>query len=166
MAYKYNPPPDNPPRETQNRIADEFHRWRDQSNDQATVQRWDFPIPSKIGGQEAIVRFDLRGRDVEIRVDKFASYGINLTAALLAIQSMRLNEARGIGETLQRAYAALPPAPDHVDPYEVLGVHSTMALEDIEAVYRSKTRRLGEGHPDLKALNVAMDLIREEKRAT
>ncbi len=164
MAYKYNPPPDNPVRETQKRITDEFYRWRDQANDQATVQRWDFPIPSKIGGQEAVVRFDLRGRDMEIRVDKFDKYGINLTAAFLAIQSMRLNEARGISETLQRAYALLPEPAGHRDPYEVLGVHSTMLLEDIEAVYRRRANRAGEGSPEILELNLAMERIREDKR--
>lgn len=164
MAYKYHTPPDNPPRQTQQRILQEFKRWRDQADDPATVGFYDFPIPTKVGGQEATVRFDLRGRQVEISVDKFDSYGSNLTAAYLAIQSMRLNEARGIGETLQRAYAALPQPAHHRDPYEVLGVHSTMQLDDIEAVYRRRANRAGDASPELVELNTAMDRIREDKR--
>lgn len=164
MPYKYHAPPDNAPGQTRQRIIAEFKRWRDQAEDPKTIGAFDFPLSRKIGGHEAAVRFELRGESVEMFVDKFDSYGINLTACYLAIQSMRLNEARGIGETLQRAYAALPAPERHRDPYEVLGVHSTMELEDIEVLYRSKARRLGEGHAGLTELNVAMDRIREDKR--
>lgn len=160
-SYKYTPPAGRPVRETKEDILHELELWQRAG---AEIGPCDFPIPRAIGGTEALVRYTLRGQAVDVRCDTFGDYEVNLRCVWLAIQSMRLAEARGIGDTIRAAYAALPAPPQHRDPYEVLGVHSTMELEDIEVLYRNKARRLGEGHAGLKELNVAMDRIRDDKR--
>lgn len=170
MAYKYNPPPGNSANETRDRILLEFARWNDMAGEKV-VGNFDFPASAKIAGVEGICRFELRGQPVEIKVDKFDAYLVNFACVALAIQSMRLNEARGIGETMREAYAMLPAAPKHRDPYEVLGVHPGSSLADIEDVYRMKIKRV---HPDTAGanaderaaaeLNDALAKIREEKR--
>lgn len=162
MGYKYTPPAARPARDTRNDIVNEFDLWNRFKS--GTCAEYDFPIPTKIGGAEATVRFKLDGNPVSVMCGRFDDYEVNLRCVWLAIQSMRLAEVRGIGDTIRSAYAALPAPPQHRDPYEALGVHSTMQLDDIEAVYRRRANRLGEGSPELKDLNMAMDRIREEKR--
>lgn len=163
MGYKYTPPQARPARETRNDIVNEFDLWN--RFKPASVAEYDFPIPSKVGGQEAKARFKLNGNPVDVTCGTFDDYEVNLRCVWLAIQSMRLAEVRGIGDTIRSAYAALPAPAEHVDPYQAIGVHPSMELEDIEAVYRRKANRLGEGHAGLKELNIAIAAIREEKRA-
>lgn len=164
MSYKYSPPVARPARDTMTDIAHEFDLWNRFDPEGVSDRGWDAPHPSAIGGADAAVRFVLRGQPVTVKCSKFDTYETNLRCVWLAIQSMRLAEVRGIGDTMRAAYLALPEPLQHRDPYEVMGVHSTMMLEDIEVLYRSKARRLGEGNPALKDLNIAMDQIREEKR--
>lgn len=93
----------------------------------------------------------------------------NLRVCWLALEALRMNEARGISEVMREAYLALPAPVRERDPWEVLGVRSDTPLEDVEAMYRSKAKRL---HPDtgngdeeaMKELNRAMDRIREEAK--
>lgn len=163
MAYKYDPPPDNEPRYSRGKITDELERWRDMG---AQVGAVDFPLAAKIGSAEAVCRFELRGQTMEFRCSKFDTYGRNLTAVTLAIQSMRLNEARGIGDTIREAYAMLPAAPKHRDPWEVLGVRPDAPWEDIDAMYKIKANRI---HPDkggsaeqMLELNLALEAIKKD----
>lgn len=127
-------------------------------------------LPSmKVAGVDATVRLELRNSPLEIRCSSQSDYALNLRCCYLALDSMRLNERRGIGDVLREAYAQLPAAPRALDPYEVLGVRSDTPLEDIEAVYRSKARR---AHPDaggsdaqMKELNEAIKKIRDQRNA-
>jgi DnaJ-domain-containing protein 1 len=96
----------------------------------------------------------------------------NLRVLYLAIEAMRLNEARGIAEVVASAYAQLPPgrsapALPTDDPYAVIGVDRHDSLEGIERVWKA---RLWEAHPDhggtterTAQLNAAMDAIRKDK---
>lgn len=162
--YSYTPPAARPAKDTQKDIKHEFDLWCRFLEDPNAITDYDFPAPTQIGGKDALARFKLQGRTVMVPCGTFDDYETNLRCVYLAIQSMRLAEVRGIGETIRQAYGLLPAPEQHRDPYEVMGVHSTMMLEDIEVLYRSKARRLGEGNPALKDLNIAMDQIREEKR--
>lgn len=65
------------------------------------------------------------------------------------------------------AYLQLPAPPKTRDPYEVLGARPDTALEDIEAMFRIKAKRL---HPDvggsgdeMKELNEAWERIKAER---
>lgn len=91
----------------------------------------------------------------------------NFRVVYLALEAIRLNEARGIGEVVQAAYMALPAPAKQRDPYEVLGVRSDAPMEDIEDMYRIKANR---AHPDkggstdaMTELNAAMDRIRADR---
>jgi DnaJ-domain-containing protein 1 len=94
--------------------------------------------------------------------------GNNLRKLYLIIRALRLNEARGFAEYMRDFYAQLPAGAGDRNPYEVLGVLASASLDDIEAMYRAKAKRL---HPDagganleaMKQLNAAMDRIRTEK---
>lgn len=98
-----------------------------------------------------------------------SSAASNIRKIYLIINALRLNERRGFAEYMREFYLQLPAGRDEGDPYKVLGVTPDAPLEDIEAMYRSKARRL---HPDaanedgtaMAALNAAMDRIRQEKR--
>ena len=144
-AYQYTPPPGHPPRSTIQDIRDEFRKWRLQANDEGVIGGMDVPTPTSIGGAEAMVRFQLRGADMVIQCSTWDSYDVNLRCVYLAIQSLRLNEARGIGDTMREAYLQLQAPAKARDPWEVLGVHPASSWEDIQDVYRMKAKRV---HPD------------------
>lgn len=143
--------------------------WNRDAKEEA-VGKWDAPPSSTIGGNEAILRIDLRGRPVTIRCDSQRTFTQNLRCCFLALDDMRMNERRGIAETMREAYAMLAAPVLQRDPYEVLGVRSDMPIEDLEQWYALKAKRL---HPDTNAgkdttkemaeLNDAMDRIRKER---
>jgi len=94
----------------------------------------------------------------------------NFRVVFLALEAIRLNEARGIGEVVQAAYMALPAPVKQRDPYEVLGVRSDAPMVDIEDMYRIKAKR---AHPDaggteeaMTELNAAMDRIKADRAVT
>lgn len=108
-------------------------------------------------GQDVILVKDSQDRDVD-----------NLRVLYLAVEAIRLNEVRGIGDVVREAYLQLAAPARERDPWEVLGIRSDTPLEDAEAMYRIKAKRL---HPDtgngdeagMRELNNAMDRIRAEK---
>lgn len=90
----------------------------------------------------------------------------NLRVLYLAVESMRLNEKRGISDVLESAYLQLAAPPQAIDPYELLEIRPGASLEVAEAAYKAKVRRV---HPDaggseerLKALNRAIEEIRKK----
>jgi hypothetical protein len=85
------------------------------------------------------------GQTVTLSIDEHARPMDNLRVLYLAIDALRLNEARGIGEVLREAYLQLAAPARGRDPWEVLGLRSDAEKEDIEAMYRAKAKRL---HPD------------------
>ena len=77
---------------------------------------------------------------------------------------MRLNEARGIGETMREAYLQLPPAARERDPWETLGIRPDAPLAVAEAAWKAM---IGENHPDrggdpekAREINAAIEKIR------
>ena len=92
----------------------------------------------------------------------------NLRVCWLALEALRMNEARGISEVMREAYLALPAPVRERDPWEVLGIRPDTPLEDAQAMYRIKAKRL---HPDtgsgdeaaMKELNAAMERIIAEQ---
>src|SRR5438874_4521360 len=69
----------------------------------------------------------------------------NLRVLYLAVEAMRLNDKRGIGEVIESAYLQLAAPTEITDPYEVLEIRNDASLEVAEAAYKAKVRRL---HPD------------------
>ena len=108
------------------------------------------------------------GNEVRLTMGSQWNAAQNLRVLYLAAEAIRMNEVRGIGGILRDAYLQLAAPLTERDPYEVLGVRSDVGLEEIEAVYKVKARRL---HPDqggdpdaMRELNVAMDRIRDERK--
>ena len=109
------------------------------------------------------------GQEVLLIMDRQARAVDNLRVLYLALEAMRLNEKRGLGDVIQQAYLQLAAPRPQRDPYEVLGVRADADMEVVEAVYRARAKK---AHPDaggseelMKTLNEAIDLIRQERRA-
>lgn len=170
MGDKYVAP-DRPAKDTRDDLEHAISIWNRDAGAKV-VGAWDMPPSTTIGGREALVRFQLRGEEVLLRCDSQKTYTQNLRCCYLALDAMRLNERRGIADTMRQAYAQLAAPAVQRDPYEVLGVRSDMALEDIEDLYAIKIKRV---HPDLNPddpdaqrktseLNDAIERIRVERK--
>src|SRR5436853_6659853 len=85
------------------------------------------------------------GKTVTLVMSKQNRAVDNLRVLYLAVESMRLNEKRGIGEVLESAYLQLAAPVEMQDPCEVLEIRNDASLEVAEAAYKAKVRRL---HPD------------------
>lgn len=69
----------------------------------------------------------------------------NLRVLFLAIDSMRLNEKRGIDQVMRTAYLQLD-GPAAADPWRVLGLSASATFEQAQAAYRALAKA---AHPDL-----------------
>lgn len=139
--------------QTRKEILAQFETWNRDHYPRGVVGSYDFPAPEKIGDAEAVVRFELRGAPFVMRCRSQSSYRLNLRCVFYAIEAMRLNEKRGIGETMREAYAQLPAPARERDPFEVLGVRPDAPLAIAEAAYREATKT---AHPDRGGSNEAM----------
>lgn len=108
------------------------------------------------------------GNNLELTINKWPRAVDNLRALYLTVESLRLNEYRGIAEAVRAAYAQLPPPKVERDPYEVLGVHPRSSLEHIEGIYKMLVKRR---HPDQGGtraewdeLQAAIERIRRERQ--
>ncbi len=88
-----------------------------------------------------------------ITVDRFERPVDNLWALAKGIESIRLNELRGLDDVARQVYAALPAPKTKRDPWEVLGLRPDATPEDINDMYKAKARRL---HPDRGGSEVEM----------
>ena len=150
----------------QRELATEFERWG--------VHKWETNLPRgavKEGfnqsESERTVELDyiLRGKPIHLVMGKQARATDNLRVLTLAIESMRLNEKRGIAETIQNAYLQIEAPVRQRSPWEVLGIMPGSSVEVATAVWKelSKTR-----HPDrggtqeqMLELNQAIENIRK-----
>lgn len=105
------------------------------------------------GGKEVILAMARQGRAVD-----------NFRVLYLAVEAMRLNEKRGLGDVIQQAYLQLAAGKRERDPYEVLGVRQDAGMEVVEAAYRAIANHV---HPDrggseeaMKELNDALERIK------
>jgi hypothetical protein len=171
MAYTMTT--DKTEAQSRREIVGEFTKW---NNDKPrTIGAYDFPAPEKIGAAEAIVRFELRGAGVTMRCSSQGSYRLNLRCLFYAVEAMRMNEKRGIADTIREAYAQLPPPSnlpaksvnpfEFTDPYDVLQVARGAPLAICEASYKVL---INLAHPDkggsdaqAAQLNAAIAKVRE-----
>lgn len=143
-----------------------WNRYKGRGIPAVAVDKWDTPAPSEIGGKDATLRFSLRGFPVTLHCSDQPTYAKNLRACYLAFDSMRNNEARGIGDMMREAYLALPgptsgPAP--VNPYEFFGISSNIQRDDLEALVRSRSMRASGDEAEQLKINLARDAILQEK---
>ena len=100
-----------------------------------------------------------------VTVDRFERPVDNLWALAIGLDAVRLNELRGLDDVARQVYMMLPAPKVERDPWEVLGLRSDADAETIDAVYRSKAKRL---HPDVggdaEAFKVLVDAYRAVTR--
>lgn len=144
----------------------EFERWR--------IDDWETNYP-KGASREGLNQTDAE-RTVTLRYVK-NSKTVNLTMGLqaravdnlrvlfLAIESMRLNEKRGINDVLESAYIQLAAPVEEKNPWEVLQVMPYTSVDVCEAVYKALVLK---HHPDkggdpetFKQINSAIEKIRK-----
>jgi len=125
------------------------------------------------------VRFRLSGKWIGLGCSSELYACGNLQLLVVAIESMRMNDVRGVDRLIAGGYRLLypPPAPapqpaepkaiDERDPYAVLGVPASYPLAAIEKIWKAHLLAV---HPDAggneeqaKRLNVAMDEIRRRR---
>jgi len=109
------------------------------------------------------------GKEIRLPMNKQKRPEDNLRALFLCIDSMRMNEKRGVGELVQSAYLQqLGAGEPQFDPYQELGIYPDQGLEIAEAVYRSMASKY---HPDaspsgdvekFKRITRAIEMIRKE----
>ena len=115
--------------------------------------------------RRVIVRYTKNGKELVLAMDKQARAVDNFRVLYLAIEAMRMNEKRGLGEVIESAYLQLAAPPKARDPYEVLEIREGASLAIAEAAYRAKMRT---AHPDaggsaeqVKELTDAIEEIRK-----
>lgn len=154
---------------TRRQIVEEFRKWKPGGSTYAASEITDHEFPLRMDRKEtkASVRFVLRGMPVVVECDSQWEFRDNLRCIFYAVQGMRMNEVRGIADTMQNAYLQLAAPDTGRDPYEVLGVRPDTELADIEAIYRSKAKRMhsdvGGDDAAMKELNDALERIKVER---
>jgi len=152
--------------QTTQSLDEEFRLWG------VKVWNTNYPRGARLSGfsqtledRQVVLTYTKDGRNCRLEMSKQSRAVDNLRVLFLAIQSIRLNEKRGIGEVLQSAYKQL--AGETVfNPYEILGVMPSSPIEVSEASYKALSRKY---HPDaggsgekMKELNRAIEEIRKK----
>lgn len=111
--------------------------------------------------------YQKNGKTVKLTMGKQPRAVDNLRVLYLAIEAMRMNEKRGIGEILESAYKQLSGAVSERTPYEVLGVPEGLPITVYEAMYKDLAKKnhpdAGGSDEDMKQLNKAIEAIRKER---
>ncbi len=147
-----------PTEQTRREIEDEFRKWRTDSWAESEVSDYEIPLRLDRSQTSASVRFVLRGIPVTVECSSQEGYRDNLRCIFYAIEAMRMNEKRGIADTMKNAYLQLSAPAQGRDPYEVLGVRPDTPLDDIKAMYLVKAKRL---HSDVGGEDEAMREVNE-----
>ena len=130
-------------------LIDQFRKWgkddKVSGGSGEVVGAYDFPIPATIGEVAATLRFELRGQPITVECSSQREYRLNLRCIGMTIEAMRLNEKRGIADTIRKAYLQIEPAKEQRDPYEVLGIRPDTGPEIIKAAYLALAKIF---HPD------------------
>jgi DnaJ-domain-containing protein 1 len=158
-------------------LADTFRKWKGVTYWNVTpalrgakeyrkAENWN----QSIYDRAVVLEYKLRGTTVTLTMDKQQRAVDNLRVLYLAVEDMRMIEARGISDVVKEAYLQLAaPAATATDPYAVLGVGREQSLAEIEQRYRELAAQL---HPDkpggdtakFQALTEAMQAIRRERK--
>lgn len=108
-----------------------------------------------------ILKYKLKGKSVIVQMGKQGRAVDNLRVLYICIESMRMNERRGMSETMEQMYLQLAAPSGERDPYEVLGIVQGTDLAVAEAVYRTMASKY---HPDA-GVSADTDKFKEITRA-
>lgn len=131
---------------TQTELGIEFDRWG--------ISEWNtnYPKGSRSSGHDqskddrtVMLKYKKDGREITLVMGDQDRAVDNLRVLYLAINSIRLNEKRGINKIVESAYLQLSAPDQKRNPYEVLGITADADLDVAEAVYRTKIKS---AHPD------------------
>jgi len=139
------------------------------------VHSWDVNEPAGVRNprdynqseedRRVIIDYKLRGKNIRLIMDQQNTARDNFRVLTIALEAMRMNERRGIGEIMESAYLQLSGAVANQTPYEVLGIMPDSPIDVAEAVYRAKAKI---AHPDqggskeqMAALSKAIEDIRK-----
>lgn len=146
----YRPNPDNQGWVTcRDRLLDTIAKWQKRSRAVAEINcpaapRYNTAFATPADRAVSVTFSAGQHIDRTVTIDKFQRPVDNLWALALGLEAIRLNELRGVDDVARQVYQALP-APRQRDPWEVLGLRSDADEDAIDAVYRTKAKRL---HPD------------------
>jgi hypothetical protein len=129
--------------------------------------------------RRVVVRFTYFNTNIVLSESRRATAHENLELLALAVETIRLSEARGVEPLLIAAYRQLAPqpmpptptpeTPADTDPYTILGVAPSYPLPVIEAIWKAHLRAV---HPDVsgsgnafkaQTINAAMSEIRKRR---
>ncbi len=129
----------------------------------ARSERWEQDIEDRT----VVLRYKLKGKDVKVEMGNQRRAVDNLRVLYICIESMRMNERRGMSETMESMYLQLAAPIQEKSPWEVLGIFEGSDIEIAEAVYRQMALKY---HPDkggdpemFKQVNIAIEKIRKGK---
>ena len=153
---------------TQNDLAYTFQQWG--------VRDWDTDYPrgarlegfnQSLADRTVTLKYTKDGQKFVLSMGKQARAIDNLRVLYIAVEAIRMNERRGIGELLASVYLQLAAGVSGKrSPYEILGLAQGLPLTVYEAMYKDLVRK---NHPDVGGseekmveLNNAIGLIKEE----
>jgi hypothetical protein len=151
-----------PTEQTRREIESEFRKWRKDSWQDSEVSDYEIPLRLERSQTNAFVRFVLRGIPITVECSSQGSYQDNLRCIFYAVEAMRMNEKRGIADTMKNAYLQLSAPARGRDPYEVLGVRPDASMEIVKAAYRTLAKR---HHPDVGGKAADMEEIEKAHNA-
>lgn len=149
---------------TTRELGDAFRRWGVAHDEWELIPAAE---PTRRDPQGIRLVYTLRGQEVRLEMSNQDTGRDNLRVLYLAVEAMRLNEARGLGDVVQSAYLQLAAPAKVRDPYEVLGVRPDSPPEVIEAAHRALAKR---HHPDaggsveaMKEINAALERVQLDR---
>lgn len=151
-----------PPEDTRREIENEFRKWRKESWQESDVSDYEIPLKLDHSQTTAFVRFVLRGIPITIECSTQEEYRGNLRCIYYAVEAMRMNEKRGIADTMKNAYLQLAAPAAGRDPYEVLGVRPDAPDHIITAAYRALVKK---HHPDIGGKREVFEQIEAAHKA-
>jgi hypothetical protein len=154
---------------TMRELSDTMSKWG--------IKEWDtnYPKGARLEGMRQTeedrtvhLTYHKDGRPVKLTMGKQARAVDNLRVLYLAVEAMRMNEKRGLGEVIQDAYLQLAGPEPTIDPYQLLGIRPDASIEFAEAAWKFMMKS---AHPDaggseeqVKKLNAAIEQIRKERQ--
>lgn len=93
----------------------------------------------------AKLSYILRGKTIDLFMDKQDRPADNLRILYYAVHAMRMNEVRGMSDVFESAYLQLASPVVDKDPYDVLGLPRGTAFSVCEAQFRELAKQY---HPD------------------
>lgn len=139
----------------------EFQRWSVMRGG-----RIEFQVTNVRGRHEVTLAYQLpNSTPTHLVMDKQATAEDNLRVLYLAIEAIRKNEMRGIGDIVREAYLSLPAPMPAGSAWEVLGIRPGATLAEATAAYRAAARGrhsdAGGDDAAMRELNLAFEEVKK-----